>query len=191
MLQFIKQRLLNPRKISEPIRFTPDELFLFLGMKTEEEQFTTWDNDSAYDYAYDAAIREGLSKDDAELAAQDASGNELGDYMTKYLGVAEGLFEELLELHGLTVTKHQTKKDGDVYDVTPNTSWEDAADKIRESINNTGYFHFNNLKEFLRSGPWTPKEAVRDHMEHITSYYEIYEGSNIKSVVSDRVNRIR
>lgn len=42
--------------------------------------------------------------------------------------------------------------------------WEDAADKIRETINGVGYFTFYSLREFLESGPYTARQAALSHL---------------------------
>ena len=50
-------------------------------------------------------------------------------------------------------------------------------EKIRETINGVGDFHFSSLREFLDSGPYTARQAVLGHLRSIRSYPAVYGGS--------------
>jgi hypothetical protein len=43
-----------------------------------------------------------------------------------------------------------------------------------EIVNGVGYFHFDNLKDFLDSGPYTPREAVLSHLHWLKDRAEVY-----------------
>jgi hypothetical protein len=58
--------------------------------------------------------------------------------------------------------------------ISPRTSWNKSADKIRALINGVGMFYFASLGEFLRSGPYTAKEAVIGHIGLIKRYSDVY-----------------
>jgi hypothetical protein len=112
------------------------------------------------------------SQIEAERAAQDEI---YGQWYDAVEHVASKLFEE----HGLEL--HPTGKQGSEkrrYDfkIVPQSSWNDAADKIRETINGVGDFHFNNLKEFLYAESSTARQAVLSHLGSIKRYPAVYGG---------------
>lgn len=68
------------------------------------------------------------------------------------------------------------------FKIVPSNSWDDAANKIRETINGVGTFHFNNLREFLSSGPYTARQAVLSHLGYIKRYPDVYGGSGARQL---------
>ena len=109
---------------------------------------------------------------EAERRAQD-------DVYGQWYDAVESTAEKLFEQHGLELKP--TGKQGSVkrrYDfkIDPSTSWNDAANKIRETINGVGDFHFDNLREFLDSGPYTARQAVLSHLSYIKRYPAVYGG---------------
>jgi hypothetical protein len=94
------------------------------------------------------------------------------------LHAAEQLFGE----HGLKLEPLRFKRkvpEGTrhyEYRVVPETSWEDAANKVRETINGVGFFYFATRGEFLRSGPYTAREAVLGHLHWVKRYPDVYGG---------------
>jgi hypothetical protein len=53
---------------------------------------------------------------------------------------------------------------------------DDAADKIRETINGVGDVHFNSLGEFLKAEASTAKQAVLSHLGYVKRYPAVYGG---------------
>jgi hypothetical protein len=109
---------------------------------------------------------------DAERAAQDDVYNQWYDAVEH---TADNLFGE----HGLEIKptgKQGTEKRRYDFKIVPQNSWNDAADKIRETINGVGDFHFDNLTEFLRSGPYTARQAVLSHLGYIKRYPAVFGG---------------
>ena len=112
----------------------------------------------------------------AEEAAEEAAQTEVyGQWYDAVESTASKLFEE----HGLELSptgKQGTKDRRYDFKIVPSTSWDDATNKIRETINGVGDFHFNNLREFLSSGPYTAKQAVLSHLGYIKRYPAVYGG---------------
>jgi len=108
-----------------------------------------------------------------ELAAEsDARDEVYGQWYDAVEHAASTLFgEHDLELQPVgskTPSRpHQLK-------VVPSTSWTSSANKIRETINGVGAFHFNNLQEFLASGPYTARQAVLSHLSWIRRRPDVY-----------------
>lgn len=128
------------------------------------------------DYYWEAA-RGAEDPEAAERAAQD----ELyGNWYNAVTGVAERLFEE----HGLELDPVRVAKSKRPYEfkVVPKKDWKDAANKIRETINGVGDFHFNNLREFLDSGPYTAQQAVLSHLGYVADHPRVYGSGSARSM---------
>src|SRR5574341_923277 len=126
--------------------------------------------------AGEVAVREAVEAEDVtdrqaekiREEAEQAAGDELfGNWYDAVERVATELFGE----HGLYLTPVD-KRTERAYEfrITPQVSWADAANRIRETINGVGEFHFNSLREFLDSGPWTARQAVLEHLGWIRWY---------------------
>lgn len=139
-----------------------------------------------YNYAYDEAIAEGMSEEDAEEAALQAEQAALDEVMDQYYAALESAAQDLFGAHGLDVEIPTKKIEGrdvrllDEIKVSPQTSWKNAAGHIMETINGVGMFVYQDVDEFLESGPYTPCEAVMNHLEWIGSYPEVYGVSSAR-----------
>lgn len=98
---------------------------------------------------------------------------------SKYISAVESIAEDLLKEHGLKAT--QAKKRVCEYKIVPVESWEDAADRIRMTINGVGYFFFTTVREFMQSGPYTARECTLRHLHWVKDYYSVYGDSNGQS----------
>ena len=129
------------------------------------------------DYYHQAA----RGAEDEDAAADEVRDELFGKWYDAVTGVAERLFGE----HGLEldpIGKGSKAPRPYYFKVVPKTNWNAAADKIRETINGVGYFHFNNLREFLDSGPYTATQAVLGHLGSISDYPSVYGGSSARSM---------
>ena len=109
---------------------------------------------------------------EAERAAQD-------EVYGQWYDAVESAAGELFKEHGLELDptgKQGTKKRRYDFKIVPSNSWNDAANKIRETLNGIGTFHFDNLREFLDSGPYTARQAVLSHLGYIKRYPAVYGG---------------
>jgi hypothetical protein len=89
----------------------------------------------------------------------------------------ENTVKPLFNKHGLNlvpVSVCGTDRTPYEYHVMPIKDWADVCLNLIETINGVGYFHFNNLTEFLNSGPCTAKEAALSHLHWICRYPEVY-----------------
>ena len=136
---------------------------------------------STYGYVYTEALDAGSTEEKAEELAQEAESDELGEYWEKYENAVVSIADSLFSKHNLTLTRINSKKNGITYKVMPVNNWRNSADCIRETINGVGYFHFDSLKELLTSGPYTPKEAVLEHLDWIKYYPSVYGDTSVKT----------
>lgn len=116
--------------------------------------------------------------DDVEAAEQEAQ----MEVYRKWYDAVESAASKLFEEHGLEL--EQTGKKDRSFDlkIIPSKSWDDAANKIRATINGVGDFRFDTLKEFLGSGPYTAKKAVLSHLGYIRQQPKVYGGSSAKQL---------
>lgn len=124
---------------------------------------------------------EGLdfSEDNEEesLQAESERQNEVfKSWHDAIMAVAEKLFEN----HGLELDPVKFKRkvpDGTrpyEFIIKPMVSWDDAALRTIATINGYGMFHFNSLKDFKDSGPYTARQGVLSHMQWMRYYPAIY-----------------
>lgn len=128
------------------------------------------------DYIADAYASEGGGNEQAEREAQD-------ELFGKWHAGVEAAAQELFAQHGLALRPRVPQRGRLPYEyrVVPLKSWEDAAEAILDTINGVGYFHFNSLREFLDSGPYTPRQAVFSHIGYIKDRPLVYGGDSAKS----------
>lgn len=138
-----------------------------------------WDDvtrgESSYSYVYDAALREGMTEEEAEEAAQKAEQEELDEAMEKYWSGLEDAAETLFGHHALDVDRVMKRGEWTgQYKISPRATWKDAAAEIMGTINGVGTFYYSSVKEFLDSGPYTPRQAVLTHLHWIKQYPDVY-----------------
>ena len=129
-------------------------------------------------FAEDYARKKGASEEDAEQEGYKAEEEAQTELFNKWhdavMHAAEKLFgEHGLELQGKRVKGKSVSRPFELK-IVPKKSWSDAANKLRETINGVGYFHFNTLKEFLDSGPYTARDAALRHLGWIKDYPAVY-----------------
>lgn len=149
-----------PRKTSS--RITIDQLAELLGLPS-------YDDVEEMNFEYIADASRGIVDENEAMEAEDAARQELFDsWRHGVLAAAEHFFSA----HGLELAPI----DSHTFEIVPITTWEDAAERIRETIEGVGTFYFGSLQEFLRSGPYTPREAVLTHLHWIKRYADVYGG---------------
>jgi hypothetical protein len=135
-----------------------------------------WDRIDEMNQQHYWEMSRGAEGEEAQMEAErEAQDDVYGQWYDAVESVASKLFEE----HGLELSptgKQGTEKRRYDFKIVPSTSWDDAANKIRETINGVGDFHFNDLKEFLRSGPYSARQAVLSHLGYIRRYPAVYGG---------------
>jgi hypothetical protein len=173
------------QKVSDKINV--DEIAKLFGLP-EYSEFSERNIDNTGEVGYFArkeALAQGASEeeaDEADIKAQEGAEAELfHQWHDGVMAAAESLFEK----HGLTLEPRPVNKTDRYpyeYKVVPEESWEKALVPIIETVNGVGYFHFGSVKEFLRSGPYTPREGVLTHMHWIKSYPEVYGDTSAQRI---------
>lgn len=137
-----------------------------------------WDKiDEMNQHNYWEMSRGAGDDEDAQLEAERAAQEEV---YNQWYDAVESTASKLFDEHGLELDptgKQGTETRRYDFKIVPFNSWNDAADKIRETINGVGNFHFNSLREFLASGPYTARQAVLSHLGYIKRYPAVYGGS--------------
>jgi hypothetical protein len=168
-----------------------NELADSIGVSHPDDVWDTMSMSSGelYSYAYSEALEEGMSEEEAEEFAQRAEREELDEQMRQYVGAVESAAEYLYGQHKLVVTIPTKIVDGEevqIWDkirIEPAETWRAAAAEIMETINGVGMFHYWSVKEFLDSGPYTPCEAVMEHLGYIKRYPDVYGGQSAQGMV--------
>jgi len=152
-------------------------------------------NDSGvYGYAYDEAIGEGKSEEEAQQAGMDAEAEEAGEASDKYYDAVMSVAEDLMSKHDLSLEPVKVKgKEVDrpwEYRVVPASgkTWSDALTCIRLTINGVGFFHFDSNQQLADSIPCSIREAVLTHLHRIKDWWDVYESvSNLQRLVDRRM----
>lgn len=135
-----------------------------------------------------AAARERLDEptdaseeeiEEAEIKAEYAAEAEV---YSSWHGAILHAAGTLFEVHGLELVPVTPDELSYEFRITPTKSWEDAANKIRETFNGIGCFRFDSTKEFLDSGPYTARQAVLAHLGCVGSYPEVYGSTSAHSL---------
>ena len=132
-----------------------------------------WDRIDEMNQEYYHQFANDRESDPYEGGAAEEKAQE--EVFGKWYDAVESVADNLFAEHGLTLEPVR-KKDRRSYElrVVPKYSWKDAADKLRETVNGVGDFHFNNLREFLDGG--TARQAVLAHLSWIKHYPAVYGG---------------
>jgi len=172
--------LTRKRKPLTSNKITFDRLCHFLKVPDSEK----WDEeniDSFYTHW------EGATEEDLQKAEEESRDEAWRAYYDAVLFVAEQCFD----YHGLSLSCHKKSSKDRPFDfrVVPNPgrNWLECANQIRTTINGVGYFHFDTVKEFLDSGPYTAREAALKHLGWIPDWYDVYEGGKAHSRVYRRL----
>ena len=173
------------KQLSNKITF--DQLCSLLGVSSLsdlEEDFFRNQSGASYSFAYSCAIQSDKSEEEAEEIAREAEGQDLGEYTNKYILAVESVAGALFNFHYLNLIETKTEL---TYRIVPMHGWAKAANEIIRTINGVGMFYFSSLREFFKSGPYTSRSAVLEHLHHIPYYYEVYEGSKARSMVEKKM----
>lgn len=144
-------------------------------------------------YGWDADATE----EENQKAEDDARDELHNKYRDAVMFVAEKAFEE----HGLDLVpvrelmpngrpwRHKGWKPETAWEfrIKPKEDWKDAASHLRQTIDGMGPFYFGSLRNFLDSGPFTPREAVLQHIGWIPDWFEVYEGGKAAYRVERRL----
>lgn len=141
-----------------------------------------WDRIDELNQQHYWEMSQGSTDEEAQLDAERAAQDEVyGQWYDAVESVATKLFDK----HGLELQptgKQGTETRRYEFKIVPSSSWNDAANKIRETINGVGDFHFNDLKEFLHTQASTARQAALSHLGYIRQYPAVYGGSGARQL---------
>lgn len=163
-----------------------DELAALLKLPTWEKL-----DDYNFDYYWEAGAKwverkEGESEADFEQRQMDAEAEVRDDLFNRWYDAVHGAAEEIFDQHDLALEpiqhpRHHSDRPYE-YRIVSRASWEDAAEKIRGTIDGVGEFTFYTLRAFLESGPYTARQAVLSHLHWMKRRPEVYGTSSAKSL---------
>lgn len=160
----------KPRKIKDS--YSVEELATLLGLPDAEDVIER--NQHNIHSASD-----GIDDEEERFQAEQDAQDEVFNLWASGVDHAANV---LFGNHGLELTN--PKDNRYMYKIVPSKSWDDAANKIKETINGVGMFHFSSLREFLDSGPYTAREAVLTHLGYIKRYPEVYGDASARTLYS-------
>lgn len=155
--------------------FSLDDIACFCNMMSPDvvdDHIAEWND--AYSEAFSEAIKENKTEEEAENIASEASDNARDEEFSRYVCEVISTAEKLFGFHHLNIEEIKKKNNVVVYKISPQETWRKAANEIRETINGVGMFHTYSLRDFLDSGPYTPKEAVLTHLHWLKDYPKVY-----------------
>lgn len=165
----------NPR-VSDKLNV--DEIAKLFGIDEYSdlsERNTDYIGESGYE-AREYALSEGASEEEADEADMKAQEGAEAELFHQWHDGVFGAAEQLFGKHGLTLVPAGKKGESYPYEykVAPEESWDKALVAIIKTINGVGDFRFGSLREFLDSGPYTPRTGVLTHLGYISSYPAVY-----------------
>lgn len=175
-----KSKALGKEKLKET--FNLDELAAFFDIPTWESIDENFSDSGAWSYAHKEALNEGKSEEEAEELGMQAESDERAEYYNKWHDAMESAVEKTLAHIHMELTPTKTGSRPYEYKISPKKDWKDSAEQIRDIINGVGMFGFDTLKEFLDSGPYTPREAVLSHLGYANSYADVYGDRSAKDI---------
>jgi hypothetical protein len=149
----------------------------------EALKLPSWDtlDEMNLQYYWEAAkgADEGLEGEAAEEALHAAEDEARTELFQKWHSAVVAVYEKLLDEHQLQMAPRYTgKRRRSEYPfewvVRPKTTWQAAANALRETVNGVGMFHFSTLREFLSSGPYTAREAALGHLHWMKDWFAVY-----------------
>ena len=174
--------MIKAKKLSNVLSL--DDLAELLGITTFEalREFNEDYLAESWVEGYQYALQEGESEEDAEeqgvVAKQKAEAELYHSWEQALTYVASKLFAK----HGLELEDEE----GWERKVVPIESWKDAARQIMNTINGATTYEFSTVADFLKSGPYTPKEAVLRHLHWIRQYPDIHGGGSAARLFEQR-----
>ena len=153
-----------------------DTLCKLLGVTTLGDYADKLDcyNWEVYQHIHGEALAAGLSEEEADEKARQAEDVERDSACEAYRDAVVYAAERLFGEHGLMLTRVERKGQTWQWEVFPVVSWRDAANRILLTVNGVGMFEFASTREFLTSGPYTPKQAVMGHLHWIKRWPDVY-----------------
>lgn len=155
---------------------TIDDLATFFGLPDYASL-----HDDNIDYIFEAgdwakkyALEQGKSEAEAEEAREEAEMEASDKLHSAWYDGVESAANTLFGEHGLVLKPKGAEERPFDFKIVPEFSWDNAATKILETLDGYGAFHFEDLRDFLDSGPYTAKEAVLTHLHWIKQFPVVF-----------------
>jgi hypothetical protein len=173
------------------LTFTFDEAADFCGVPRVFNYLDNWGNHSDFwGECYESAVRDlGMSDEKAQETATGMQMKAETRIWEEYIDAVEDAFSTLMGHLDLAVKRIYPKGGVGAFVVTPKRSWKDSAKEVVELINGVGYFEFPSVKALLDSGPYTPREAVIEHIGYAKDYSRIYGGPSAADQIERNMDR--
>jgi hypothetical protein len=136
--------------------------------------------------AYARALADGDTENQAEKAREKAEMAQGDEIYHQWYDAVEHTASAFFERHGLELAPVSSGgKRSNELRIIPKTAWIDAAARIRITAEGVGFAYVgNDVNEFLKMGPYTPRQAVLEHIGVIADYPEVFGGSSAMSIYS-------
>jgi len=144
----------------------------------------SWDRVDEMNQQHYWEMSRGADDEDAQMEAEQEAQTEVyNQWYDAVESTASKLFEQHgLELRGSPLRKAKESGRPHLLKLFPANTWNDVADKIRKTVNGVGDFHFDSLKEFLDSGPYTARQAALSHLGYVKQYPAVYGSSSARDM---------
>ena len=184
--EYFKKLDFNDKKlllcIGEKNDDTIDNLIrmMTLDLTTIEEYFdySICDFVRNYDDAFNEAIEDGYTNEEAVLKGEEAESEAMEKDYLEFKSRNLKAINYLLNFHDLLLSSDKSK-----YYLKAKSSWRDVADCVSSTISGQGMFDYKNGKELKDIGPYkTYCNAVIEHLHWLKYYPEIYGYSSYKRI---------
>lgn len=161
-----------------------DKLAKLLGIPWSTADDSDGEETWTWSTARDAYMRDNpdASDEEADAAASEAETAELDERYQKRRNAFESAASSAFEDHKLTLTFDESTGQATI---DPTETWRAAARLVLDTMNGVGQFTFDSLKDFLNSGPYTPREAAISHLGWIKWRGHVY-GTATPDTLYDR-----
>jgi hypothetical protein len=154
-----------------------DQLAVLFGLPS-------WDSVDEMNQQHYWEQNRGITDEEEREEAEQRTRDEV---YAKWYDAVERTASDLFGEHGLELqpagdwwpsarAKTRAEERPHLMKVVPSSSWEDAAEKLRETITGEGTFGFEDLREFLRSGSYTARQTVLTHLSWIRRHPAVFGG---------------
>lgn len=157
------------------IKIDVERMAKILGVMTPEDYYERIVTESSiYAAARERAIEEDdtISDEEADEKAMLAETEDRDRIARQYESAIVSVFEQEAANLKLDVTPLKTRRG--FYAITPKESWTESAVKVRSIVHGVSGFWFTSFKEFLASGPYTPRKAVEKHLGYLGDQWKLY-----------------
>lgn len=164
---------------------TVNEVATLFGLDT----YDTLDDDSMdYRYevgqsAYEEALKRGMDEDAAEQAREYAEEEISRDLFYQWHGAVLKAADHLFDAHGMKLVPVRPRdRYCTQFKILPTTTWKNAANEVRKTINGVGEFYYASVRAFCDAMPDTPRGTALTHLHWLVEYPRVYGTTTARSM---------